>query len=141
MTKLLTNIISLFDRPQKFLKYDHKIPISRTIVIILISADSPECPQMRYGSLLNSDIWPNGIQEGAGNLWFLITSVLLFPFLFFAWFLWGLQPSLFILDSHSVTLWCRSGHHTSSEREHSGLSADIRIRTMVLVIGILRQNS
>ena len=38
---------------------------------------------------------------------------------------------------HLAVLWSWAGHHTSFERGDSGLPADIRIRTMVQLIGIL----
>ena len=63
--------------------------------------------QMRYGSLVNSDIWSNGIQKGAGNPCFLLTAVLLFSLLFLLE-LGPPQPTyLYILICLSVTSWSR----------------------------------
>ena len=38
---------------------------------------------------------------------------------------------------HKAVSWSYPSYHTSSERGHSGLSADMKIRAMVQLIGIL----
>ena len=40
----------MFATPQKYSNYDHKIPISWTMVLIFILAGSPECP-------LSNEVW------------------------------------------------------------------------------------
>ena len=78
--------------------------------------------QMRYGSLVNSDIWSNDMQEGAGNPCFLLTAVLLFSLLFLLEL--GLTPptTLYILWWYSVICWKRTCYHTWYESSHDSLS-------------------
>ena len=114
------------------------MPITRTIVQILISADSPECS-------LSDEVWwpdlhqrvteweskmkrdgcrPQRNQAKTGRE----TTVL-------KW--WENIGCLHLPVCHLAICQSWAGYHTSSERGHSGLSADIRIMTMVLLIGIL----
>ena len=85
--------------------------------------------QMRYDSLPNSEKQPSDSQRGWSNSCFHISLVLfLLP---------ASKTCLSNLVSHSVTSWSRWGYHTSFERGDWGLPADMKIRTVIQLIGIL----
>ena len=114
------------------------MPITRTIVQILISADSPECS-------LSDEVWwpdlhqrvteweskmkrdgcrPQRNQAKTGRE----TTAL-------NW--WENMGCLHLSVYHLAVCLRWAGFHTSSERGHLGLSTDMKIRTIVQLIGIL----
>ena len=85
--------------------------------------------QMRYGSLICSKNW---LSERP-NCWGMFLRVEGMTVLE-----WCENWGCFSLTGrHMAVSWSYAGYHTSFERGESGLPADIKIRTIVQLIGIL----
>ena len=94
-------------------KYDRKIPISWTIVLIFISAGSLECllsdEVWKHTQLKETAKWP---AEGWDTSRFHLTQALFCLLFCTPTLIWGLHTSLLILACQSVTSWSTWGYHT-----------------------------